>query len=218
MFPIKRHIARRDRSVRPQTMRRAAPRRMLHTIAASALPGALLSVVALAPAQAATAHVAHARAATMPSAGATARIQGLLNKPVHGRVNLPRGTFLVRPVLKLPGGERVVGHHTTLEVAARSGNYLAMLTGATPATDLSGLTITGVTFDQNAAANPLSNVQTVYHGQPRFVILVTAGSRITITRDSFTGSDNLNTIVTGTATRDVMISHNVFRTVNTPVH
>jgi hypothetical protein len=199
MIPIQRYLAQR---------------RALHTIALAAVPAALVSVAALAPAQAAAAHDAKGRA----PAGSTARIQVLLNNPVHGTVNLPRGTFLVRPGLTLPGGERIVGHHTTLKVAPRSGNYLAVLTGATAATDLSGLTITGVTVDQNAAANPIGSVQPLYHGQPRFVILVTAGSGITITRDSFTGSDNVNTIVTGTATRDVLISHDVFRTVNAPVH
>jgi hypothetical protein len=103
-------------------------------------------------------------------------------------------------------------------VAAGSGNYAAMLTGASSTTDLSGLTITGVTFNQNAAGNPIRSVHALYSGQPRFVVLISAGSNITITGDKFTGIDNVNTIVTGQATRNVAISNNVFHSVNTPVH
>ena len=97
---------------------------------------------------------------------------------MHDTVNLPRGTFAVRPTLRLHQGERIVGHQTTLTVAAGSGNYVAMLTGASSTTDLSGLTITGVTFNQNAAGNPIRSVHALYSGQPRFVVLISAGYNV----------------------------------------
>jgi hypothetical protein len=191
-------------------------------VAALLIPLAVFVVplAAVQPASAVTTvtTVADAPAATDAPAVATARIQALLDSPVNNTVNLPRGTFAIRPTLRLHQGERIVGHQTTLTVAAGSGNYAALLAGASPATDLSGLTITGVTFNQNAAANPIRSVHALYAGQPRFVVLISLGSHITITGNRFTGADNVNTIVTGQATRDVTISNNVFRTINTPVH
>jgi hypothetical protein len=47
-----------------------------------------------------------------------------------------------------------------------------MLSGTSTATTLSGLTITGVTFDQNTMGNPIRQVSALYGGYPRFVILV----------------------------------------------
>jgi hypothetical protein len=159
-----------------------------------------------------------AHAAVSPgSAAATARIQGLLDHPVDGTVNLPAGTFAVRPGLRLQHGVKIVGHHTTLKVAPGSGSYQAMLSGATPATDLSGLSITGVTFDQNPRGNPVST-WALLHGKPRFVILTSSGTGIAITGNHFVGTDNLNTIVTGGGTRNVRISGNTFRTVNPRGH
>lgn len=184
--------------------------------AAAALAGlltALLTFAAMAPACGA--------ATTTRSAGAaadTSRIQALLDHPANGTVNLPGGTFTVRPTLRLSQGERIVGHHTTLKVAAHSGNYAAMLAGATPGTSLSGLTITGVTFNQNAAANPITSVQALYHGKPRFVLLISLGSDVRISGNRFTGTNNVNTVVTGSATRNVAITGNTFAAINTPVH
>lgn len=151
-------------------------------------------------------------------AATTAYLQHLLADPVDGTVDLPSGTFTVNPVLRLRQGLRIVGHHTVLRVAPRSGGYLAMLAGATPATDLSGLTVTGVTFDQNARANPAGPTASLIHGKPRFVILAGAGSDITITGNRFTGLDDLNAVVTGGGTRNVTISGNVFRVRNARGH
>jgi hypothetical protein len=176
----------------------------------SMLPGTLLSLAALAPA-------AHAATAT-PTATATTRIQSLLDNPVNGRVNLPRGTFTVRPHLVLYGGERIVGHGTTLKIAAESGNYAAMLAGASTATDLSGLSITGVTFDQNATGNPIRSASALFHGSPRFALRILLGTGIKIINNRFIGSDNVDTIVTGGGTSNVTISHNLFKIVNTPLH
>jgi hypothetical protein len=157
-----------------------------------------------------------AQAAQGPNA--TARIQALLDNPVNGVVNLPPGTFTIRPVLRLQMGETIIGHHTTLKVAASSGDYRAVLTGTTPDTDLSGLTIRGVTFDQNAPGNPVTNVQALYHGKPRFMILIVRGSGIGITGNKFLNTNNINTIVTGSATSQVNISGNTFTGISTPWH
>jgi len=64
----------------------------------------------------------------------TARIQALLDHPVNGVVNLPSGTFTIRPALRLQQAETIVGHNTTLTVAASSGDYAAVLQGASPGT------------------------------------------------------------------------------------
>ncbi len=162
-----------------------------------------------------------ARAATAAGAsvrGTTARIQALLDRPVNGKVDLPSGTFTIRPALRLHQTETIIGHHTTLKVASGSDNYAAVLSGASAATDLTGLTITGVTFDQNTAGNPIHSVSPLYHGFPRFVVLVVAGSNVKITHNTFKNTNNLNTIVTGGAASHATISGNVFRTINAPWH
>jgi len=182
-------------------------------IAWSALPAAALSLVS------ATSLQAMASSASAGSVrAATARVQALLDNPLNGTVNLPSGTFAVSPKLRLHQGVKVVGHHTTLKVANHSGDYAAMLAGASSATDLSGLTITGVTFDQNAAGNPIRSVAKLYHGVPRFVILVSRGSGVKIVHNRFSGTNNVNTIVTGGGTRNVTISGNVFAAIDTPWH
>ena len=115
-------------------------------------------------------------------------------------------------------GERIVGHHTTLKVASGSGNYAAVLGGTTTATNLSGLTIPGVTFDQDASGDPISNAAALYNGEPRFVVRILLGSDVRIINDRFIGTDNVNTVVTGGGTSGVTISGNVFRTIDTPLH
>jgi hypothetical protein len=147
-------------------------------------------------------------------APATARIQALLNAPVNNRVNLPPGTFTIEPTLQLSRGVRIVGHHTTLKVASRAGDYKAILSAATPVTSLSGLSITGVTFDQNTAGNPVTRASALFQGKPRFVIWAPAGSRITITGNRFAGLDGVDAIVTGGATSNVTVSKNVFQASN----
>jgi hypothetical protein len=187
-------------------LRRAAA----YAIATSVTAGIFLSVTA--------AGASAAQAATSSAARTTARVQALLDSPVNGTVNLPRGTFAVSQPLRLHQGERIIGHHTTLRVAAGLGDYTAMLAGASAATDLSGLSVTGVTFDQNTAGNPIRHPARLIHGMPRFVLLVSSGNGITITGNKFVGTDNLNTIVTGGGTRNVTISGNFFRTSNRTLH
>jgi hypothetical protein len=180
--------------------------------------GALAGLAGLAAGSLLLGLPAAAQAKVTAAADSTARIQALLDNPVNGIVNLPAGTFTISPSLQLPHGEKIVGHNTTLTVAASSGDYDAVLTGATPATDLSGLSITGVTFDQNAAGDPVTNVQTLYHGQPRFMILIPKGAGISITGDKFLNTNNINTIVTGGGTSNVTISGNQFTGVSLPWH
>jgi len=162
---------------------------------------------------------AQASAATVsaPAARATARIQHLLDHPVAGTVNLPSGQFTITPTLRLSQGERIVGHHTTLRVASGSGSYRAVLAGTSNTTDLSGLAITGVTFDQNAAGNPARSAASLLR-MPRFVILAVTGTGITIAHDRFVNCDDMNTIVTGGATRTVTIKNDYFSTRNPLMH
>jgi hypothetical protein len=145
---------------------------------------------------------------------ATARIQALLNTPVNNTVNLPSGRFTVQPTLRLSQGVRIVGHNTTLEVAKGAGDYKAILSAATPVTSLSGLSITGITFDQNTAGNPITNTSALFQGKPRFAVWVPVGSGITITGNHFIGLDGVDAIVTGGATSNVTVSKNVFRARN----
>jgi hypothetical protein len=194
------------------TLRRAAR----YAIGSAGTAGIFVSAVALAPAGAQAATAASAKAAP---ADATAQIQSLLSNPVNGVVNLPTGTFTVSPRLVLNTGERISGHNTTLKVASGSADYNAVLAGATPATNLSGLSITGVTFDQNAVGNPITDVTKLYHGSARFVLLMVSGTNITISGDTFANSDNVNTIVTGSATHGVTISNDRFtNTTDAPLH
>lgn len=192
----------------PQRGSRRRPFARLFTsaLATAALLPSVVAVQAVAP------------AAQAGEVNATARIQALLDNPVNGVVNLPAGTFAVRPVLRLSHGETIIGHHTTLRVAPGSGDYAALLSGASPATDLSGLTVTGVTFDQDNAGDPIRKVAALYTGSPRFVILVMRGAGVRIIGDRFLGTDNVNTVVAGSATRHVTISGNRFQAINTPRH
>lgn len=200
-------VARITKTTRRAGSRRAVPAKIFRfAMAGAALSSPLLVLQGMAPA----AHAAELNA--------TGRIQALLDNPVNGVVNLPVGTFTIRPTLRLRHGEKIVGHHTVLRVAGSSGDYAAVLTGASAGTDLSGLSITGVTFDQNASADPIRSVTSLYHGKPRFVILVSKGTGISITSNKFLNTNNVDTVVTGGGTADVTISGNQFTGVSTPRH
>jgi hypothetical protein len=178
----------------------------------AAFPVALIVSVTAAPTAQAT------TVGSMSTKPQTARIQALLDNPVNGTVNLPTGTFTIQPNLRLNSGEQIIGHNTTLRVAAHTGDYRAILSGATAGTNLSGLSITGVTFDQNTRENPVGSSATLFNGQPRDMILLSLGSNIKITGNRFVGADNVDSIVTGGGTNNVTISSNVFRTTNTLGH
>jgi hypothetical protein len=179
---------------------------------AAAFPVALIvPVITASTAQATTVE-------SMSAKSQTASIQALLDNPVNGTVNLPTGTFTIQPNLRLNSGEQIIGHNTTLRVAAHTGDYRAILSGATAGTNLSGLSITGVTFDQNTRENPVGSSAALFNGQPRDMILISLGSNIKITGDRFVGADNVDSIVTGGGTNNVTISSNVFRTTNALGH
>jgi len=173
--------------------------------------GAVLAVATAAAVTGAAGQAAAGTAVRAAPGNATGRIQSLLDHPVSGRVDLPPGTFTISPSLRLHQGEQIRGHGTTLKVASGSGDYAAVLSGVTPQTDLSGLRISGITFDQNSAGNPLRSSGALLHGQPRFVILVSSGSSITISSNRLIGTDGMDAIVTGSATSNVTISRNVIR-------
>lgn len=147
----------------------------------------------------------------------TERVQYLLDHPVDGTVNLPQGVFTIAPRLRLARGVKIVGHYTVLRVAPASGDYLSVLTGTQPSTDLSGLSITGVIFDQNAQENPVTTYS-LYHGYPRFAVVAYKGTGITIRANQFLNSDNLNTVVTGTVVTGAEITANIFKTVDAARH
>ena len=174
---------------------------------AAAVPSVVLGVLF-------TGQSAQAASKGNTPAYATAKIQALLNAPVNNTVNLPSGTFTIQPTLQLSQGVRIIGHNTTLKVAKGAGGYKAILSAATPATSLSGLSITGVTFDQNTAGNPITNTSALFHGKPRFVIWAPVGSSITIAGNRFIGLDGVDAIVTGGATSNVTVSKNVFQASN----
>lgn len=152
-------------------------------------------------------------------------IQQLLNNPQNGVVDLPyrpsSAPFIIRPGLTIPRGEVINGHGTTLKVKDNYGDYRAILT-APATTDLSGLKITGIVFDQNASGNPIStsncSSSCLSSTSPRFVLALLSGTGITITQDMFINTNNTNTVVTGSSTRDVTLSYSTFSTVNTPWH
>src|SRR5713226_7801902 len=114
-------VTRISNIIRRAGSRRAVPAKIFRfAIAAAALASPLLFIQAMAPS---------AEAAQL---NPTARIQALLDNPVNGVVNLPSGTFTIRPSLRLKQGEKIVGHHTTLRVAGSSGDYAAVLADASP--------------------------------------------------------------------------------------
>nr|WP_133999184.1 hypothetical protein [Streptomyces sp. 846.5] len=168
------------------------------------------------------------KAPQVVAADDTGYIQQLLSNPVNGVVNLPyrppSNPFIIRPGLTIPRGELINGGGTTLRVMNNYGNYRAVLT-APASTDLSGLTIRGVVFDQNSSGNQISGTcastasgNCLSPASPRFVLALLSGTRITITGDVFVNTNNTNTIVTGSATHNVIVSYDTFSTVDTPWH
>jgi hypothetical protein len=138
--------------------------------------------------------------ATAP-ADSTAQIQALLDNPVNGVVNLPSGTFTISPSLRLTRGEAIVGHNTTLKVAASSGDYWTVLTGAT------GITITGDKFlntnnintiatgggarNVTISGNTFTGVSLPWHDHSS---IYTSGTVATISNNTFTGSHDITAI------------------------
>lgn len=77
------------------------------------------------------------------------------------KVWFPAGTYVVRPgtsgfCLPLTYGAILAGEAgATVKMADWAGNYAGLVGPVTPGTDLSGLTIEGLTFDMNGRRNPV---------------------------------------------------------------
>jgi hypothetical protein len=111
-------------------------------------------------------------------------------------------------LLKVAAGVKITADPgVVFKVKNNNGNYKAILGGTTSSTDLSGLVVQGVTFDQNTSGNAVSDVRTLYvDGTQRFCILVGVGSIIRVRDCTFQNIDGLNTIYAGgPAMKDVRI-------------
>ena len=121
-------------------------------------------------------------------------------------------------MLKVAAGVKITADPgVVFKVKNNNGNYKAMLGGTTSSTDLSGLVVQGVTFDQNTSGNAVSDVRTLYaDGTQRFCILAGVGSVIRVSDCKFQNIDGLNTIYAGGGTmKDVRIQDCEFDLVGT---
>jgi hypothetical protein len=169
----------------------------------------------------------------------TAAIQAALNAaPASGAVvYFPRGTYLVSigdvtnkialNVLKqnitLQGDSAGV---STIKLASGQPDYRAIIGDNTTSgtTDLSGLTVRDLTFDQNSAGNVITAVgptDPLFQGFARYVLRFNTGSRFTVENCRFLNTDNVNTIgANGAAVTDVAVRNCLFGNVgaNSPAH
>jgi hypothetical protein len=121
-------------------------------------------------------------------------------------------------MLKVAAGVNITADPgVVFKVKNNNGNYKAILGGTTSSTDLSGLVVQGVTFDQNTSGNAVSDVKTLYvDGTQRFCVLVGVGSVIRVKDCTFRHIDGLNTIYAGgPAMKDVRIQDCEFDLVGT---
>ena len=104
-----------------------------------------------------------------------------------------------------------------IKVKDGNGDFRAILGGTKPGTDLSQLTVSGLTFDQNSAGNPVGNVKSLYvSGSQRFCIYVGAGSGITVRDCRFTNVDSCNVVYIGSPTmKDVRVQDCDFDAIGT---
>ena len=125
------------------------------------------------------------------------------------------GTGLILKVA--PGVKITADPGVTIKVKNNNGNYKSMLGGTVAGSDLSGLVVEGVTFDQNTPNNVVSNVASYYvDGSQRFCILAGIGSGITIKDCKFINIDGLNTLyLGGSAMKDVRVQDCEFDLVGT---
>lgn len=150
-----------------------------------------------------------------------AAIQSAINSAATfgAAVYIPQGTYLLSKaptfdyMLAATSGSRIVGEGT-LKVASTAGDYRAVITGASPSTDLSGLRVEGITIDQNGSGNPATTAGssgTLFSGNPRYAIYAGVGSHITVNGCTFRDIDSINTVAfNGPAMMDIAITDNVF--------
>ena len=80
-------------------------------------------------------------------------------------------------MLKVAAGVKITADPgVVFKVKNDNGDYKAMLSGTALGTDLTGLVVEGVTFDQNTPNNPVTDNAILFAGFPRYAIYVTAGS------------------------------------------
>ena len=171
----------------------------------------------------------------------TAAIQAALDAlPVSGgTVHLPAGTYLVSitagnmtykvALTMRRKGTTFTGagiDATTIKLASGQPDYVAILGDATTfgSTDLTGLTVRALTFDQNSAGNVITAVapsDPLFQGMARNALRFSVGARLTVEGCRFTNCDNVNTIsANGTAVSNVSIRNNTFDNtgMNSPYH
>lgn len=146
--------------------------------------------------------------------------------PTKGIVYFPPGTYKIgtwsgvagtissRAITPLPGitlrgASRAA---SVLKVANSLGNYFTMIGPPTAGTDLSGLTVEHLTFDNNTTNNVVASVPTMISGlNYRASIVVYTGSRITIRACRFTDIDAVWTTAVNSATgTDITITDNLY--------
>jgi hypothetical protein len=171
----------------------------------------------------------------------TVAIQAALNAaPSTGAVIwFPRGTYKV----SISAGDttrkialNVLKQNITLQgdsagasvikLADNQGDYRAIIGDNTTSgtTDLSGLAVRHLTFDQNSAGNVITLVgpgDPLFQGMARYVIRFNTGSKAVIENCQFLNTDNVNTIgLNGDAVTDVAVRNCLFSNVgaNSPSH
>lgn len=118
---------------------------------------------------------------------------------------------LVKPAgknhfLTVQAGLHIVGPGT-LKVTDAAGDYFAVMTGATGATDLSRVILDGITVDENIANNPVTS----FDNNPRYAFFAAVGRNIEIRNCTFKNIDSINTVsLNGVSVYDARIQDNDF--------
>lgn len=141
-------------------------------------------------------------------------IQAAINAAaISGRtVFLGGGTYrITKPAgldyfIELKPNVRITGPGT-IKVANNSGDYRAIFAGATISTDLSNVTLDGITVDENNANNPV----TTFNNFPRYILCVFAGDNVTVRNCTFKNIDSINTItINGANIKNAIVVNNMF--------
>lgn len=171
----------------------------------------------------------------------TAAIQRALDAiPAGGAtVHFPTGTYLVsitagNPTLGIAlmlnrQGVTLTGNGidaSVIKLASGQPDYRAILADGTSngTTNLSGLTVRNLTWDQNSAGNVITDVSEgspLRTGWSRFVIRCNVANRFTVSDCRFTNCDNINTIIANSsAVHNVIIRDCLFDNTgaNSPSH
>ncbi len=115
---------------------------------------------------------------------------------------------------------------STIKLANGQEDYRAIIADNTTSgtTNISGLAVRDLTFDQNSSNNVITAVgptDPLFQGFARFVIRFNTGSRFSVENCRFINTDNINTIAAnGSSVTDVLIKNCIFSNVgaNSPAH